>query len=558
MFRKREAQGSLFETSNLIPPEKAARLAASWAEAFRTRALPLIDEERFAPMYCADNGAPNRAVEIVLGVLILKEMFDLTDEEALGELEFDLRWHVALRLRPEEAHLCQKTLHNFRAGLVKWDVGRVAFRETTDGIIAALGIATERQRLDSTHILSNMATLTRLGLFCETIRVFLKEVRREHPRLAGDLPARLLRRYLKEDDTDTAYADARQEEARRRLPVAARDAWRLTRRYAKTTAERLEGYRLLLRLLGEQCEFVGQESRPGGEDDDAGEGPAPLALREPKDIRSDTLQSPHDPGATYSAHKGKGYEVQVAETCHEANPVEVITHVEVTPSSGSDAGATIPAIEVLKERGIQPAEMVADTTYGSGANAVEAERLGTELVSPVGGSAPKEAEASEGARPLTAADFKIDVRSDRPATCPAGQTSTGEEADPEDANRVWITFAKGPCEACALRARCPVKMNAEKSGYVLAANLAQVNIECRRRAEARGEFRPRYAIRAGIEATNSELKRRHGLGHLRVRGRPRVELAVYLKALACNVKRMVNWLVEEAAARAARPVVAAA
>ena len=36
------------------------------------------------------------------------------------------------------------------------------------------------------------------------------------------------------------------------------------------------------------------------------------------------------------------------------------------------------------------------------------------------------------------------------------------------------------------------------------------------------------------------MKRRHGLGRLRVRGGERVRLAVYLKALACNVKRMVR------------------
>ena len=53
-------------------------------------------------------------------------------------------------------------------------------------------------------------------------------------------------------------------------------------------------------------------------------------------------------------------------------------------------------------------------------------------------------------------------------------------------------------------------------------------------------WRKRYAIRAGIEGTNSELKRAHGLGRLRVRGGRRVRLAVYLKALACNFKRMVH------------------
>ena len=52
----------------------------------------------------------------------------------------------------------------------------------------------------------------------------------------------------------------------------------------------------------------------------------------------------------------------------------------------------------------------------------------------------------------------------------------------------------------------------------------KVNIERRRRAEATEEWRKRYAIRAGIEGTNSELKRAHGLGRLRVRGGRRVRL----------------------------------
>ena len=67
-----------------------------------------------------------------------------------------------------------------------------------------------------------------------------------------------------------------------------------------------------------------------------------------------------------------------------------------------------------------------------------------------------------------------------------------------------------------------------------------MNIERRRRAEATEEWRKRYDIRAGIEGTNSELKRAHGLGRLRVRGGRRVRLAVYLNALACNFKRMVH------------------
>ena len=130
MFRIRDPQESLWQSQFLVTPKKAKRLERSWAEVFRNEALPLIDEERFAPMYCVDNGRPNRAVQTVLAVHLLKEMFNLTDDEALEQLEFNpsassgqaLLWHHALRLDIEETHPPQKTLHNFRVRLMQHDI----------------------------------------------------------------------------------------------------------------------------------------------------------------------------------------------------------------------------------------------------------------------------------------------------------------------------------------------------------------------------------------------------------------------------------------------------
>ncbi|MBE0431798.1 MAG: transposase [Dehalococcoidia bacterium] len=544
IFRKRDPQESLFQSNMLVPPAKAQRLQRSWAEVFRNRALPLIDEERFADMYCEDNGRPNRAVQTVLGVHILKEMSNLTDEEALEELEFNLLWHHALRLDIEETHLPQKTLHNFRGRLMPHDGGRVAFQETTDQIITALGIRTGKQRLDSTHIMSNIAILTRLGLFCETMRYFFGALRRDLPHLMEAVPTALVRRYLKEEGEPTSYEDARSGDGRRRLSVCARDLYRLVDRFRGTAAAGLEEYRLLERLLREQC-LVGRDSdgRPGDDDDDAGETKVPIALKDPKEVPSDSLQSPYDPEATYSGHKGKGYEAQVAETCDEENICQIITLVEVTPSSGSDTDVTVPAIESLAERNARPDELFADTSYGSGRNAFEAELRGTELVSPVAGPTPAEKEGGEGEEPrLTPADFQIDVTGGQPTVCPAGNQSIEEYKRQDAPERVEIHFARSVCETCSLRSRCPVKLNQHTGDYVLKADLVKVKIDRRRIAEANEEWHKRYAIRAGIEGTNSELKRRHGFGRLRVRGGRRVQLAVYLKALACNVKRMVRAL----------------
>ena len=112
----------------------------------------------------------------------------------------------------------------------------------------------------------------------------------------------------------------------------------------------MEEYGLLERLLGEQWHMGRhRDGRPGADDDDAEEDKVPIALKEPKEVRSYLMQTPHDPEVTYSGHKGKGYEVQVAEMCEEGNAVQVITHVELTPSSGSDAGVTVGVIDTLRE-----------------------------------------------------------------------------------------------------------------------------------------------------------------------------------------------------------------
>ena len=138
--------------------------------------------------------------------------------------------------------------------------------------------------------------------------------------------------------------------------------------------------------------------------------------------------------------------------------------------------------------------------------------------------------------------------------CAAGHEAVSEYEDEEAPERVEMHFAREVCEPCSLRSRCPVRWRrhpelggewSPSGAYVLSADLARVNIGRRRRAESDGQWRKRYGLRAGIEGTNSELKRRHGLGRLRVRGGDRVRLAVYLKALACNAKRMVRARLDE-------------
>ena len=473
MYRPTDPQQEMFGAAGLLPPKKREACEKSWAGPFRDKALPILlrAEPEFAEFYDDETGRPNRSVALVLGTLILKEANDSTDEEALAAVDFDLRWHYAFELKPEESHLCQKTLHNFRAKLLRSGKGELVFRRLTDELIATLGLRVDRQRLDSTHILSNFARLNRLGLFCETIRVFLHALKKGHRDLHDRLPAGLLKRHGEE----SWYRDARREEGPRRLKVVARDLYRLVEQFKGHRAvSKMEEYCLLARLLEEQCVIGGKASKPRDDDDDREDGPAPVEPKEPREVEGKSLQTPHDPDATYSGHKGKGYEVQVAETCMPDNPVELITHVEVTPSAGSDANATIPAIDGLSEAGHKPKELTTDTTYSGATNAAEAAKRGVNLLAP----APAMAKPEPGK-----------VYPPPEVDCPTGRKQAGE----------WL-----------------------------------------KRQEAAPDFKERYAIRAGIEATNSELKRVQGLGRLRVRGGKRVKLVVYLKAAGCNLRRALR------------------
>ncbi|GAH83321.1 unnamed protein product, partial [marine sediment metagenome] len=179
---------------------------------------------------------------------------------------------------------------------------------------------------------------------------------------------------------------------------------------------------LLKRLLDEQCRNVRSAARssdlpgevvkdpvaPAEGDADARETPVPVVVKDAKEVRSDSLQTPHDPSLTYSGRKGKGEEVQLAETCGNGEKPEVITYAEVTRSCDSDEGATVPAVDDLARRGIGPKELLTDTNYGSTENAIECEKRGVELVSPVPGPKVEEPAADgDEARPVKKADFQV-------------------------------------------------------------------------------------------------------------------------------------------------------
>ena len=175
--------------------------------------------------------------------------------------------------------------------------------------------------------------------------MFLKELRRKSKKRFESVPEGLRRRYLRADGEPSGYRDAKSSEAKRRIGVSARDVWRLADRFKGDEAARALGsYGLLKRLLDEQCELVEEAPTPKAGDADVNDPPAPVVLKSAKEVKGDSLQTPHDASVTYSGRRGKGQEVQIAETCCNEDKPEMITYAEQTRSCDSDEKAPVPAV----------------------------------------------------------------------------------------------------------------------------------------------------------------------------------------------------------------------
>ncbi|MCH7558933.1 MAG: transposase, partial [Planctomycetes bacterium] len=155
---------------------------------------------------------------------------------------------------------------------------------------------------------------------------------------------------------------------------------------------------------------------------------------------------------------------------------------------------------------------------------------GVELVGPVqcGSLVDKDVDH------LNVDDFDIDEQTEEVVCCPAGHKPASSIHD-KQTGQTKTVMPSSACSQCEFRKECPVERC--RDGYCLYHTAKQRRLAGRRREEATDVFRDRYRIRGGIEGTNSGLKRKTGLGQLRVRGRPAVFHSILLKITGWNILR---------------------
>ena len=81
-------QTSVFEPINQMPKYLQDILNKGWAKAFKDYIFSQINEERFSVLYSNKASRPNSPINVILGLLIIKEIFQQTDKEHIGSSSF--------------------------------------------------------------------------------------------------------------------------------------------------------------------------------------------------------------------------------------------------------------------------------------------------------------------------------------------------------------------------------------------------------------------------------------------------------------------------------------
>ncbi len=101
MFRKNDQhmQKPLFSGLNELPDKLREQLEASWAGTFYNEIFVRIDETNYEILYADDPSRPNTAVNVLVGLEMMKDGNGWSDQEMYENFCFNIQVRYALGLR---------------------------------------------------------------------------------------------------------------------------------------------------------------------------------------------------------------------------------------------------------------------------------------------------------------------------------------------------------------------------------------------------------------------------------------------------------------------------
>ena len=551
---------SIFDRFNNLPQYQKDMLLNSWAHTFQEIIFPAINEDRFSVLYSDKPSRPNSPVNVIIGALILKEIYQLSDVQLLGSIFFDERFQYALRLtsedRPPESY---NTFTNFRNRVYAYerftdiDLIKQEVESLAQLIAEHLNIDGQKVRMDSFMVASSCKNLSRIELVYTVNYQFVKMLSKSY----NDLIPEECKCYLEKGNKNDTIYRTKDSESETKLQFLLKQSKNLydTGIDAGEKVTETEEFKTLKRMLGEQTK-----------DDDNFNVIEP---KENKDISPDSLQNPSDPDATYryKYDDNIGYVANVTESFDEDN--SVITSYDFQPNTYSDEQFSEDTIEKIGNKNTDKDDTIntenekkqeinstmdisenlsqtskteenkdliqifIDGTYYSFKLARKALSMGILLI-------PGELTGRKPAEDKMGYDhFEIDEQTQKVTECADGKKPVKSDYN-EDTGTYTAKFDKEDCNNCHNCSIC--RIQEQVKFFTVRFTEQRYATDKLRELMKTKEFIKLTNQRAGIEGVPSVFRRKYNVDNMPVRGFVRSKLLFGFKTAASNVKKLFKGL----------------
>jgi len=373
--RNQSPQDIFGSFNQVLPVTKSEALydVNAWFNQFYLHFTSQIDESIFEPLYPCHTGRPNASIRTLVGMIVLKEGHNWSDEQMHESCQFDMRIMRALGFNNVgDSAPVLSTYYDFKDRLAQYFkahhvelIGK-AFDSVTSKQSTAFKVRGEWIRWDSKLFSSNIARHTRLQLVINIIQFFWKTVLSSERNRSSKTDQVILDELLETTSGQQTYRMTN-EEKRARLKKLGLVALRLRRTYADHTSEAYKG---LSRMVEEHYHIVPNEDEGDDEHMD-------IEIRDKGEITGATLQSAFDHEATNRRKKNgekeqivRGYSANITETCNDEG-LNLVTAIQVETAVTADSQFVIKCLESTREKVGEIKFGICDGAYHSPLNRVE-------------------------------------------------------------------------------------------------------------------------------------------------------------------------------------------
>lgn len=516
-FKVNDVQQLSFNDSlfSLTDREKKT-LENSWAKIFADEIFPAIDEERFSVLYSDKSSRPNTPVNIIVSALIIKELFDYSDDEMVENLMLDLHLQYALHTTSfAEQPLSDKSLSRFRNRCYAYetahgvDLFHDCVKDLSAKIAKLLSLSGRIKRMDSMMIESNIRFLSRMELIYTCISKLVLYLKKNDP----DKVTESLEHYADPNDYNRIFYHQRNDDMAQIIKTLLDDSDSLLD-ICNSDYDEVTEYQLFVRCLSDQTVVEGDKRR--------------LRTKEDGTMNSSALQNPSDPDATYRNKAGKlhrGYTANLEETVGRNG--SVVTDYQYDKNIHTDSQFLQESLNSM-EKSAEEVVLVTDGGYDGQDNIALAREKNVKLVTTalIGKEAPD-----------VLADFVFNEDGTKLLKCAAGHTPKSQSYT-KTTKQCNVSFDRNHCVGCPYQNQCRPKIYKKVAKFITSKNAS--NRAKSQRYMQSDEFSNYAKLRNGVETVPSNLRKNYYLDKL-PRGRQRGKFFFGGKIAALNFRKLFNY-----------------